>query len=63
VLLLLLLLLLFFDHQALERLGRLEEGNVSEAFSQMRAHSAQHTCPAAAAAAAAACSCPSINRL
>jgi hypothetical protein len=53
ILVLLLLLLLFFDHQALERLGRLEEGNVSEAFSQLSGRSAQHTCAAAAAAAAA----------
>jgi hypothetical protein len=36
-------MLLFFGfaQQALERLGRLEEGNVSEAFSQMSARSAE----------------------
>jgi hypothetical protein len=37
----LLLLLLLGCVQALERLGRLEEGNVSEAFSQMSSRSAE----------------------
>jgi hypothetical protein len=58
-------MLLSFNQQALERLDGLEEGNVSEAFSQMCGRSAYHTCPPAAAAAAGSCCCSLVllNRL